>query len=123
MGPLGALGGGGASLAVAPATPAARTIYYDSIVSAWCRFTTSAGVPSITKDFNISSITDNGAGDFTFNFATNIGSANYAPVFGTSGALIVRISTQAVGSSRAQWTDTSSTGSDPANASMVLIGE
>jgi len=47
---------------------------------AWCRFTVSGGTPSINDSFNISSITDNGTGDFDFVFATAMSNANYAAV-------------------------------------------
>lgn len=47
---------------------------------AWCRFTVSGGTPSINDSFNISSITDNAAGDFDFVFATAMANANYAAV-------------------------------------------
>ena len=47
---------------------------------AWCRFTVSGGTPSINDSFNISSITDNGTGDFDFVFATAMANANYAAV-------------------------------------------
>ena len=47
---------------------------------AWCHFTVSSGTPSIDDSFNISSITDNNAGAFTFNFATAMANTNYAPL-------------------------------------------
>ena len=47
---------------------------------AWCRFTVSGGTPSINDSFNISSITDNGTGDFDFVFATAMANGNYAAV-------------------------------------------
>jgi len=47
---------------------------------AWCRMTNSGGTPAIADSFNVSSITDHTAGDFGFNFATNLANANYAAV-------------------------------------------
>ena len=38
----------------------------------------SGGNPGLTNSFNVSSITDNGIGDFTVNFSTALPSANYA---------------------------------------------
>lgn len=53
---------------------------------AWVFFAVSGGTPSIQASGNISSITDNGAGDFTFNFATSMPDANYSFVgLGTAG--------------------------------------
>ena len=44
---------------------------------AWCSFTVSGGTPSIDDSFNISSMTDNARGDFSFNFATAMANTNY----------------------------------------------
>jgi len=53
---------------------------------AWIRFTVPSGTPTISASGNISSITDNGSGDFTFNFTTAMPDTNYAFVgLGTSG--------------------------------------
>lgn len=68
--------------AVAPATPVAHTIYRDSIVKGWVKFSV-AGV--IDEDLNVSSVTDNGAGDWTINWALAFSSAEYAIVCGLSG--------------------------------------
>ena len=38
------------------------------------------GTPAIRDDFNVSSITDNGAGDYTVNFSSALASANYCAV-------------------------------------------
>ena len=45
---------------------------------AWCNLNMSSGSPSIRGSGNISSITDNGAGDQTFNFSTAMPDANFA---------------------------------------------
>ena len=44
---------------------------------AWVNFN-GTGTPSITGSANVSSITDNGTGDFTINFTTAMPDANYA---------------------------------------------
>lgn len=46
----------------------------------WIRFSTSAGVPSISNDGNVTSITDNGTGNFVINFTTALVDVNYAAV-------------------------------------------
>ncbi len=43
---------------------------------AYCYFN-GTGTPAIYSSANISSITDNGVGDYTFNFTTAIGTGNY----------------------------------------------
>jgi hypothetical protein len=62
------------SLASAPSTPVARVLYEDSIVKGWAVFDI-AGV--LDDDLNVSSITDNGSGDWTVNWATPFANANY----------------------------------------------
>lgn len=44
-------------------------------VIAQCRFNASSGTPTIVDSYNVSSITDNGVGDFTINLTTGIATA------------------------------------------------
>ena len=46
---------------------------------AWVNFNGSGSV-AIRDDFNVSSISDNGAGDYTINFSNNMANSNYATV-------------------------------------------
>jgi hypothetical protein len=61
----------------------------NGIAKAWVNFN-GTGTVAIRASFNTSSITDNGAGEYTVNFATALADANYCPqgscngVFGTS---------------------------------------
>jgi hypothetical protein len=48
---------------------------------AWVNFN-GTGTPAIREDGNVSSITDNGTGDYTVNFTTAMPDVNYAAVFG-----------------------------------------
>jgi hypothetical protein len=48
---------------------------------AWVNFN-GTGTVAIRASFNVSSITDNGTGDYTVNFTTAMADANYASVFG-----------------------------------------
>ena len=48
-----------------------------NIAKAWVNFN-GTGVVAINDSFNISSITDNGTGDYTLNFASALNDANYA---------------------------------------------
>ena len=50
---------------------------------AWVNFN-GTGTIAIRASYNVSSITDNGTGDYTVNFATALSDANYA-VTGTAG--------------------------------------
>jgi hypothetical protein len=49
---------------------------------AWVNFN-GTGTVAIRSSYNVSSITDNGTGDYTVNFATALSDANYA-VIGTA---------------------------------------
>jgi hypothetical protein len=46
-------------------------------VTAWVNFD-GTGTPTIRDDFNVSSLTDNAAGDFTINFTNALADANYS---------------------------------------------
>lgn len=46
------------------------------IAKAWINFN-GTGTPAIRSSFNVSSITDNGTGDYTLNFTTAMPNANY----------------------------------------------
>lgn len=65
----------------------------DGAAKAWVNFN-GTGTVAINKAFNVSSITDNGVGDYTLNFTTLITDANYS-VAGvvngttTSGAVVL----------------------------------
>ena len=56
-----------------------RQQYHLSAAKAWGS-TDGAASPSLAASYNISSITDNGPGDLTFNFTVPFSSANYACV-------------------------------------------
>ena len=58
-------------------TPAAIA---NGIAKAWVNFNGTSTV-AIRASYNVSSITDNGVGDYTVNFTTAMVDANYVPVF------------------------------------------
>ena len=62
------------------------------IAKAWINFD-GTGTPAIRGSFNVSSITDNGTGNYTINFTTAMPNANYATVCSTSysGAFANRV--------------------------------
>lgn len=75
-------------------------------ISGWVNFT-STGTLSITAGSNVSSVTDNGIGDFTINWDTDFSSVFYA-IAGSAGednatpsdARILSVSTLAAGTTR-----------------------
>jgi hypothetical protein len=56
------------------------------VCRAWVNFN-GTGTVAIRGSFNVSSITDNGAGDYTVNFTTSMSDANYSAV-GSSAFLV-----------------------------------
>ena len=53
------------------------------IAKAWVNFN-GTGTVAIRDSFNVSSITDNGTGDYTVNFTTAFANANYAVIASSS---------------------------------------
>ena len=51
----------------------------DGLAKAWVNFN-GTGTVAIRQAFNVSSITDNGTGDYTVNFTTALSDANYSAV-------------------------------------------
>jgi hypothetical protein len=62
--------------------PGGSTLYPASMCRAWVNFN-GTGTPAIRGQYNVSSITDNGTGDFTVNFTTALTDANYSAVLST----------------------------------------
>ena len=66
-------------------TTPGRQQYHLSSAKAWLNFNASTGTPSIQSSYNVSSITDNGAGNFTINVTTAFSVANSCFI-GNTGA-------------------------------------
>ncbi len=83
--PAGVSAASQAEMEAASSTPVyaspGRVKYHPGVAKAWVIFN-GTGTPAILANENVSSITDNGIGDFTINFTTAFSSANY----GVSGA-------------------------------------
>jgi len=67
-----AFSGDGSSLTNLPSSGAGN-------VEAWVNFN-GTGTVAIRDSGNVSSITDNGTGDYTINFTTNLANANYSAI-------------------------------------------
>lgn len=63
-------------ITVGPASPTAKRLYFDNMFWFWV-VKSGSGSPVIDDDFNCSSITDNGVGDFTPNIATAFSNGTY----------------------------------------------
>lgn len=85
MGPIGPVGETGPVGPIGPEGPAGSPGIADQ-PKAWVNFNGS-GTVAIRASYNVSSITDNGAGDYTVNFATALADANYASVATCEGSI------------------------------------
>lgn len=103
------------TLAVTPG----RQQFHPSACKAWLRFNSAV---SVAANYNITSVTDNGTGDWTVNIGTDFSSANYAGVAfgGYSGAsLIYHVSSQAAGTFRILSHDYTLTLGDPTTIDAI----
>ena len=104
------------------------------VAKGWASWTISGGTPTLNANLNVSSLTDNGVGDFTINWTTAFSSANYV-IVGTvkrsdSGGAgggqdgIIRLSSNpATGSVRVGTADNSGSLEDVTFASYVAFGD
>ncbi len=100
----------------------------DGSAKAWVNFN-GTGTVAIRASFNVSSITDNGTGDYTVNFTNAMTDANYAPVATIAGAgtgQLVGISagggvTQTTSSFRAVFGQTGSSPFSVLDCSLVYV--
>jgi hypothetical protein len=83
------------------------------IAKAWVNFN-GTGTVAINGSFNVSSITDNGTGDYTINFTTAMPNANYSVV---SGGKFISNS----GASTAFSTSLANFSGNPATTSVRII--
>jgi hypothetical protein len=58
-------------------TPSGGQPTIDGLAKAWVNFN-GTGTVAIRASFNVTSITDNGTGDYTVNFTTALADANYS---------------------------------------------
>lgn len=59
-------------------TPNQHALFRENVIKGWIQITVTTGTPSIADSFNVTSITDNGAGDFTITWDRDFASAAYA---------------------------------------------
>jgi hypothetical protein len=65
-------------------TSVASTYVVNGSAKAWVNFN-GTGTIAARDSFNVASLTDNGTGDYSCNFSSAMGNANYAPTFGFDG--------------------------------------
>ena len=98
----------------------------DAAIKCWVNFNGS-GVIAENDSFNLTSLTDNGAGDYTLTIATDFGSANYVAsgmaFLVTAKNPIVSIVSIAAGALRISTKDFDGAAVDPTVVSVMMIGD
>lgn len=101
--------------------------YHPGVAKAWAHVTISGGAPTLAAGHNFSStVTDNGAGDFTLTFTTALSSAFYAAVTiaeRSASPAFARIDSQSTTTVRVKITDAADTLIDPTAFSLVVFGD
>ena len=103
--------------------PVSAMVAHQGIGKAWVSFN-GTGTVAIEDSFNVTSITDNGVGDYTVSFTTNMADTNYAVLSmqqanGTTGILT---GSKAVGSVRINAYTTGGAVFDPAEIGVLVVG-
>jgi hypothetical protein len=88
---------------------------------AWVNFN-GTGTPAIREDGNVSSITDNGEGDYTVNFTTAMPDANYAWAGSTQDYVLREVAPRSAGSVRVRNFYATSTGGGQAFSDTEYVG-
>lgn len=113
------------------AVPPGRQQYHPSAGKAWVTFDASSGTPTINANYNVTSITDNGVGDFTVNWTTAFSSANYPwsgscreSAVNTGNLVCLKATTaQGTGSIRIVTPNTAGTPEDVAYINVIAFGD
>ena len=97
----------------------------------WVNFN-GTGTVAIRDDFNVSSITDNGTGDYTINFSNAMSDTNYSVVLtacdnesgGSDSRIVISPRTKATGSQRISCNGVSSSSHlDCVQVNAVILGD
>lgn len=116
--------GGGLQIGQDPSgAPTAHTLYKTNVPKAWMTMD-GTGTISITDSFNVSSLVDNGTGDYTINWNTDFGNADYAvSALGDTEIMQEFTGTRAVGTFRVGSKDNAGTAADGARINIIAIGD
>jgi len=102
-----------------------RQHFHKSAAKVWAGWN-GTGTPAFTANYNCTSITDNGAGDWTINYTNALASANVCVVAtgdATGNASWAKVTTIAAGSARITFANASGTGADPTRINMAAFGD
>lgn len=103
-----------------------RMNYHPGIIKAAAKITVSGGTPTLAAGFNISgTITDNGAGDFTFSFSTALANANYIVLglaFSSTLSRNIQVHTATTSTVRVLVTTDGGAAADNVDFSFAVVG-
>jgi hypothetical protein len=93
----------------------------------WGFITTSGGTPTLQTSYNVTSITDNGTGDFIVTIATDFSTANYSictsvNINGLQNSAFTMYYTQVAGSFRLFTSNFVAAATDPNSVSFACFG-
>lgn len=101
-----------------------RQHFHPGHSKAWCYVTVSGGTPTLQTGYNVTSITDNGVGDFTVVFTTAFSSGNFGVAITSDGdAQIGYVVTRATTDCRIRIKNLSNALVDPAAFNVVFHGD
>lgn len=97
-------------------------IGHEGIIKGWCTFDGTAGTPACTDGYNVTTISDGGAGNYTINWDTDFGSANHTDV--CSSTLDCMVIAKAAGTTQIYTDDRGgATLTDAAIVDIIAIGD
>lgn len=106
--------------------PVSSMVYHQGVGKGWVNFN-GTGTLAIRDSYNVSSVTDNGTGDYTINWSTSFANANYAVAFGcgspSTDSVQNYLSSQAAGSIRFDTTSFTPINTDCETACAIAMGD
>lgn len=108
----------------APATPVAKTLYEDTIIKGWAKWTTVT-TSALDADVNVASLADNGTGITTITWETDFDDEDYAIAIGAGSSADggAQINTQTAGSCQIIARDNAGAAVDSAFMQIIATGE
>lgn len=110
----------------ADSPPDTNTLVKDNIIKAWINFD-GTGTIAIRDSYNVSSIVDNGVGDYTVNWDTDFANGNYAcaGMSGSSANTFINWESQTVGTLQVHVSDADGAGTltDVDQVQITAIGD
>lgn len=103
-------------------TPAQHGLYREGVVKGWINFN-GTGTIAINDSFNVTSITDNGTGDYLITWDRDFANANYAAVGAGSNANFVAVPSYNAGTTQINLVNDAGTLEDTTSISLIVIGD